>query len=515
MNSVIRTRLVGVILWLLFATVIAVQLWVVIPGVFVMRLWEDEAFNLTVPLNLLAGHGYTSDGTLSGSALSTFDPRISTGPVVLLPITLVIALGADPVIGGRLVILGFYIALLAGLWILGNRIGGRGTTTGRLAGLIAVCVPLGWNTWASASPIQSPVDILGEVPSAALLIWAIVVFKERPWLAGLFIGLAMQTKLVAALGAPAIAVGVFLTSTGAFWPRAKRVLLCAVVAVVPSALYELWKLVTLGPAGYWSNLREFYWFFKTGGQKITPVPPAAKADALFTTWFSPIWLTVLCFVIVLVVFVLVVWRVIRAVRVAGVRPAEVVARERIALGLVAVVGVLTWSAWWMISRGTPVWPRHPSPGIYTFVPILAALAVAGIVCLWQRQRRTTAARALAVSAAVVLVATVSLQLWGRAQIADQSRYGEDLADQRAAASAISDLDDNKLVSAWGPEVSVVVLSGAHAGLTDVPRLYGTPQLWRNYDSTAAGRQTFQDRLTARCSDVPVREGPYAVCLPKG
>ncbi|MET0932244.1 MAG: hypothetical protein ABWX56_00910, partial [Mycetocola sp.] len=114
-----------VLFWTVLSLVLVAQLWVILPGFTVMRLWEDEAFNLTVPINLLDGLGYTSDGTLSGSRLAPFDPRISTGPVVLLPVAAVLALGVDPVVGGRAVVLVFYAALLVGLWLLGRRIGGR------------------------------------------------------------------------------------------------------------------------------------------------------------------------------------------------------------------------------------------------------------------------------------------------------------------------------------------------------------------------------------------------------
>lgn len=502
--------------WLAIVAVAAVQLAVVVPGVFTMRLWEDEAFNLTVPLNLVSGLGYTSDGTLSGSQLSTFDQRISTGPVVLLPIAVVLLLGADPVIGGRLVTLCFYIGLLVGLWLLGKRIGGPGAV-GRWAGLASICVPLGWNTWSSGSPIQSPVDILGEVPSAALVVWALIVMRRRPWLAGLLVGLAMQAKLISALSAPAVALGVLLVIAGTFWGRVWRVVVCGLFALIPNVLYELWKLITLGPAAYVSNLREFYWFFKTGGQHIAPVPPLQKLDAIIGTWFSPLWLTALALAVFIVVAVCVVVLVARSSNGtfsewrAG---REMWQKERWVLATIGAFGMLTWALWWMLSRGTPTWPRHPTPGIYVFAPLLAATFVAGIARLWRQIPGQAVARVGVAAASLVLVAALSTQLWGRLQVADESRFGEDLADQRAAAAAIAELGEPQLVSAWGPEVSIIVLSGAHAGLTDVPELVGTPQVWRKDDASKAGETTFADRLEQACTDVPVHVAAYAVCVPR-
>lgn len=112
----------------------------------VWRFWEDEAFNLTVPRNLLAGLGYASDGALSGSTITPFDPRISTGPVVLLPVAATLATGMDPVLAARLVPLAFWVLLLAGLGVLGWRIAGR------WAALVAMTVPLAFTASAGVSP---------------------------------------------------------------------------------------------------------------------------------------------------------------------------------------------------------------------------------------------------------------------------------------------------------------------------------------------------------------------------
>ena len=98
-------RPVDALFWVAVAAAVVANVLVLVPAFTTVRLWEDEAFNLTVPLNLLRGLGYASDGTLSGSELAPFDVRISTGPVVLLPIAGVLALGIDPVVAGRLVAL--------------------------------------------------------------------------------------------------------------------------------------------------------------------------------------------------------------------------------------------------------------------------------------------------------------------------------------------------------------------------------------------------------------------------
>lgn len=503
MTSLSWRHVMTVVFWVTVALVAAAQLWIVIQGVFIMRLWEDEAFNLTVPINLVNGLGYTSDGTLSGSQLTTFDPRISTGPVVLLPIAAVVALGADPVIGGRLVVLVFYVALVIGLWRLGGRLGGR------WAALAAVCVPLGWNTWFSGSPIQSPVDILGEVPAAALLVWAFVVVRRQPWLAGLFIGLAMQTKLLGALAAIPIALAIYLLSDGGVTRRILRVVLCALVAVIPNVLYELWKLITLGPSAYWQNLKEFYWFFTSGGQNIDPVSPVSKLTALGTGWFSPPWLTLIFVVLVLAAVCVLVLRTPTGED--AVASAE--RREQRAYAIAAVLGLVLWFGWWLASEHTPNWPRYAAMAMYIFVPILVALAVRALGVQWRAQPWGSWSRVGSALVAAAVVVTLAVQVWGHVQIADQSRFGEPLAAQRAVAADVADADLDVIVTSWGPTVSIIVLAGAHAALNDVPEWEGTPQLRQNWDTSKAGVEAFAETLAAECADVPVRTDRYALCFP--
>ncbi|WP_166996444.1 glycosyltransferase family 39 protein [Paramicrobacterium fandaimingii] len=497
-------RVMTVVFWVVVALVAAAQLWIVIQGVFFMRLWEDEAFNLTVPLNLVHGLGYTSDGTLSGSQLTPFDPRISTGPVVLLPIAAVIALGADPVIGGRLVVLLFYAALVAGLWLLGGRLGGR------WAALAAVCVPLGWNTWNSGSPIQSPVDILGEVPAAALLVWAFIVLRKYPWLAGVLIGLAMQTKLLGALAAIPIALAIYLLSEGGFVRRALRVVLCALVAVIPNVLYELWKLVALGPSAYWLNLKEFYWFFTSGGQNIDPVDPTKKLVALGDGWFSPTWLTVIFIVLVLAAVCVFVLR--RPMPENSDSDGVGSRREQTAYALAAIVGLVIWFGWWLTSTHTPNWPRYPAMAMYIFVPIIVAVAIRALSEHWNTRPWGVGSRIASAAVAAVIVIALGMQMWGHVQVADKSRFGESLADQRVAAAEVADVELDVIVTAWGPTVSIIVLAGAHAALNDVPDWDGTPELWKNWDTSDAGMEAFDRRLSKECTGVPVQTDLYALCV---
>ena len=270
-------RPVDLVFWIAVAGVVIANLAVLWPAFTSVRLWEDEAFNLTVPLNLLRGLGYSSDGTLSGSTITPFDVRISTGPVVILPITALIALGIEPVLAGRLVGLLGWMLLLGSLWFIGRRLGGR------WVGLVAAAVPLAYAADPLPSPIQTPVDVLGEVTAAGLLAAALVVLHRRPWLAGLLVGLAIQTKFIALLALPAFAIAALLDAPGSsIWQRMRTALPARARRGRPRRRTHLrlrGRQVPLARArGRIESLRNFGWFLLGGGQFGYQVPPLDKVN---------------------------------------------------------------------------------------------------------------------------------------------------------------------------------------------------------------------------------------------
>lgn len=485
------------------AVFVLLHLLVAVPSLVELRLWEDEAFNLTVPLNLLRGLGYTSDGTLSGSHLAPFDPRISTGPVVLLPVTAALITGADMVLAGRSVMLLFYAAFLAGLWLVGRRIGGR------WAGLVAMMVPLALDTNLRPSPLQGPADILGEIPAAALLVFALATFRSRPWLAGLFLGLAVQSKTIALLAVPALLLAVFFSEPDqSLLQRLRRVLPTLGTAVIPTALFELWKLIALGPAGYRRNTHQFVDFLFSGGQTGVSARPVEKLTALLLDWRLPLAAMALIAVTAIAVGVC----AVAVLRRGGALPDAVGARTprrdlAVLLGA-SVLGLLTWVGWWLTSTHTPVWIRHPSPGLFTFVPVLAAFLVlafqilAGVPRAW--------VRALSVAGAGALSVVLLFQA-GSHVVEARGSAGETLTDQRRAAADIAALHEEWLAGEWGITVSATVMSGAHAALVDAPDVKALPRIWTEYNKPEARGTTFEDWLRSHCGPTLLITGPYLVC----
>lgn len=455
--------------WLLAAVLLACHV-IVIQHSLGARFWEDEAFNLTVPRNLLAGLGYASDGALSGSTITLFDPRISTGPTVLLPVTAVLALGVDPVIGARMVPLAFWIALIAGLVVLGRR------TAGRWAALLAAAVPLAFNGLGSYSPIQGPTDLLGEIPAAALLVWALVVLPRRAWLAGLLVGLAVQAKLIALLALPGFAVALWVLAPGHGRRRIvetlKRGWLPLVLAGAPTLLAELAALLSMGWRAYAEHLRGLGHFVRGGGQHMQPTTVPQKLDTLAGAWFVPSWVAIATAVACLVLVAC----GLLTVRRGAERTADAT-RQAVMLIAASVVGALAFVGWWSTAAHTPLWVRHPAAGVLAFFPVLTVGAVWGA--------RALAARGRGLRLAGTILATllgISLA-WSTAGHVQQTTLprSETLATQRSDVEPIRQWVEQTgtpwlAARPWGAAIAPIVMSGAHVGLWDAAAMAGVPQL---------------------------------------
>ncbi len=492
--------------WVVFAALVVANLAVLVPGITTVRLWEDEAFNLTVPINLVRGLGYASDGTLSGSTLTPFDVRISTGPVILVPVAGLLALGVDPVLAGRLVATLAYLGLLVALGLVGRRLGGR------WAALVAMAVPLAFETAALPSPIQTPADVLGEVAAAAFLAAALLFAHRRPWLAGLLVGLAIQTKFIALLAVPAFAVAVLLDAAGP-WPARLRttvpkVLVAAAAAAAPTLAFELAKLLTLGFGGYWANLRDFGYFLLSGGQRGYVVTPVEKIGVLLGSWNLPSGVAAALAALAVLgagTMLVVAARLVRRDPDVLGRDgrAWVSRREAATMLMIAILGTATFVAWWLVSRHTPAWVRHPAPGILAFVPVVGAATVTAARIVWRGSRSILTRAAVAVFV-TVLVSALVWSIAGRVATVGTrpGATGETLSDQRAAAVDIAALGHDRLATWWGAAVSVAVLAGAHIGLTDAGEpTADDPTIW-------AGEPPIDGCV------VELQSGRYTVCAPR-
>ncbi|WP_210480564.1 hypothetical protein [Naasia sp. SYSU D00948] len=465
---------------------------VAVPGFTLTRFWEDEAYNLTVPLHLIAGEGYSSAGFLTTLDADPFDVRISTGPVVLLPIAGVLATGVDPVIGARAVMLVFYAALVGALFLAGRRIAGP------WGGLLAASGPLMLDATDSFSPLQGPTDVLGEVPSAFLLVAAMLTLRRPAW-SGLLFGLALQAKTLSVLSGPALVVAVALAAGAgaASTARLRRVLVFALAAAVPTVVYELAKLLALGPGAYVVSTRQWLRFLLTGGQEGFSVSPGEKVVALITGWHVP-WPLVL--VLLAAGAALAVSTLLRVLRGHRLR-AELVPLAA------AVAGVLlTWCAWWVLSTKDPLWLRHPAPGLLATVPLVLAFVLRAA----RARTGSGVPRVIAtgVPALLTLAAVLAAVLHG---IAAYQQGVETLPDQRRAAAAAEDFPGDALLARWGPAISIVVLSGKEIAHPDEP----VESAWviEMLDRTPRGMALQERRVEALCGADREAVAGYMLCEP--
>ena len=451
--------------------VVLVWAFVLYRSISVNMLWEDEAFNLTVVRNLVEGLGYTSDGMLSGNDLAPFDTRISTGPVILLPAALLHLLGIDLVLSGRLVTAAFAVALGLSLYFLAARIHhGWQKSVGSLpmnrevswVGLVAALTPLAYDTRLTISPIQGPADVLGEFAAAACLAWALYWLHRRPWLAGLLVGLAVQSKFIALLAVPAFALGALLQADRSWARRVRDVIAAALCAALPTVLYELWVLLTLGWNGYRRHLHDFRVFLQGGYQESHSA--VQKAELFLNAWFLPSGV-MLVILILLVLF---------GVALLMIRSRSVLWQgdERTQITVTALSGLVFFLGWWMLSSQTPLWVRHPAVGMLAFVPVLIALVLVGglsqVVSLSQLRRKAGAA--LCACLTVLVIVQVSLYLRGITTFGDYT-----LGDQRREAAEISvalgDVGlaaDDTIGVQWGGAVSVSLMTRHHLANLDGP-----------------------------------------------
>ena len=212
----------------------------------------DDALNATVAKNLVAGLGYGS--TLNSGELQLFDLAITTGPAVILPTTLGIAVaGNRPWVPGTASVL-LWGALLVGLYgvLKKTGVGGSPGALRDAAVFFLVSIPLlfpfHFELWSS---------LLGEVAAALFLLIAFALAggslsTRRVFLAGMACALAILSKLLAAPGF-AVLVGVLaarsILNGKKTWRKSAGLLLaCGLGFSAPLLVFEGYKVASFGGA---------------------------------------------------------------------------------------------------------------------------------------------------------------------------------------------------------------------------------------------------------------------------
>jgi len=425
-----RSNLLFAVLLLI---VIVVHATVFFVGMVTSPLGFDEAFIIQAPLNLVQGHGYSTENYASGGPKVLFDAIVSTGPTVGLPVAVSFLLFGTSIEAARIVMLPFLVLLLASLFVIGRRIGGR------WAGLAAMAAVLALNTrvdWPS-TVLYGPSDAIGEFAAAALLAFALALMPRlRGWV-GIIVGLAALTKFIAFMAVPVFVIALLLVPRrGArWWTRIGEVVLFGALAVLPSALWELVKLITLGLTDYKANLRSYYSFVLHSGSGAVDSlrgSPGERASWLFTPWYIPDWLAIAFALVLVVCAALGVWLYVRraaeAADAAGEKPGGLGRVRRgirsIPIEIWATAGVLVLFSYWWIAMSSSFFVRHTMPFLIALVPVLVAVAVRGMIWLHGRGGLVRAVSVVLVGGLAVTIgvqatqttaASFRAEAWTRAQ----------------------------------------------------------------------------------------------------
>jgi len=210
----------------------------------------DDAFFATVSKNLAWGYGYTA--TLD-SAIRPFDPNITTGPTLVLPVSGAIRLFGNQVWVPGVVHIAIWTMLLFAAWWSLGAIGSRG----RAAIVTAIFPPVAYAV--SAYHLEQWYAMLGEVPAALAILVAVALWavdpssSRRALVAGLLCALAVLAKLLAALYvATFLGAAIAVALAGRHEPtrRGRATGLLLIGFVIPLLAFETWKFVSLGPDRY-------------------------------------------------------------------------------------------------------------------------------------------------------------------------------------------------------------------------------------------------------------------------
>src|SRR5215467_166137 len=202
----------------------------------------DDAHNANVAKDLAFGMGYST----SYHELVPFNPEATTGPVILLPAAAFVWL-----FGNR-----YWVPTFAVVVCLWTALGVVLLLLRRYLEPRAWWIATGLIAFGLAVYDADEFGLLGDVPGALLAIASVLVLCEqnasgRTWRSGLLLGVAIQVKLLVLLVAPAGLA--YIVATPSPHRRRDFVLFCA-GAVLPSALWELWQLVSIGSFHGWAAL---------------------------------------------------------------------------------------------------------------------------------------------------------------------------------------------------------------------------------------------------------------------
>ncbi len=232
----------------------------------------DEAYFLQAPTSLVKQGTYST--TFDGG--QNFDPGFSTGPTVLLPIGVIFKLFGIGIIQARLTMLVYFLLMVAMTFRVSETL--FGSTSAFLSLVMILCLP---------DMFFLPLKVFGEIPAILFFITGCWFFiKDRPFLSGIFIGLAILTKFLFILSLPAM-LFLFLIEFLSYKGHKKPVLVYYVKGLIglllPILVWEAVRFISLGPSEYQSNVAKFFQMVavSSGTQEVFSLPILLERIAIF------------------------------------------------------------------------------------------------------------------------------------------------------------------------------------------------------------------------------------------
>lgn len=418
----------------------------------------DEAYNLEVSRNLALGYGYATDGTMYGVEKKLFDPYITTGPTMLAPAGLLWWLSGGAIWAVRLVPLALFTGFLVVLYRLGAH------TLNRWGGLALLASPLLLHMGSRDLVTDSlvPGRMIGEFVGVGLLyvcFW--LLLRDRPLLAGLAAGLAVQTKSNLVLAGGILLLTWFVVT----WIQHRRFpvrgLWAAAGAVLPTIAFEIYRLISFGGSiTLWlasvEELREFV-DMQTGDV----VDPWARLEP-----FSQL-VSAGGYVLAVAALAAGVHALVRGTRTRGAAAeagsAESAERQSeqltTALMLALVVGAIVLLGTW-IFQSTQDSVRQGLPTVLILVPLLTLVILRELRHVQPLRLRGRAVTALAPALAIAIAVFGAVQ--GALVITDTSAW-EMRQQQEAAAVALERSGTPSLpVNSWFHNPEMLILTGIPA-----------------------------------------------------
>ena len=368
-----------------FAAIMALAAFVA-PRLFVLF---DEAYNLSVS-KTLAAQGVYASHTADGYRL--FDPQVSTGPTLLVPLALALRLGGANIAVARVAMLVIFLGCLALSYWAARELLGDPAAVGFL--IVFATTPL---------VLVFGLCVLGDVPAISLGLAALALFSRaerhvtQQWplllLSGLCLGLAILAKDIIVLFLPAFVLACCADIVARRSVERDRLLANLVPVVMALAIVGGWRGFQVSAMWLTSTPQEFAAWQSSLVVKAGEMSAAvafAPLSHLTATWrenldyYGPLLLGF----------------VVGIMSTALLRfPVPLVDTKRLAQRVIAAAFVV-WLVWYFALSGPQALNRHLLPGV-----VLGELLIVALVArLWQAARAVgVRVRRAALLAAVVTV----------------------------------------------------------------------------------------------------------------